>query len=99
MRVALERFDGSRLIKDMRQVGEDSTVILAPRRSLLDIEEVHDWMRYDKTEETHEGLPLFRQSAESLELHIDGKMSTIVPMQRDGEKAIGEIRRGPVDER
>lgn len=91
MIVALERFDGTRLVKDMRQVGADSTVILAPRRSLLALDKVHDYMRYDKTEEVHEGLPLFRQSAESLELHVDGRATTICPMQRDAEKSIGRI--------
>lgn len=93
MRVALERFDGSRLVKDLSYVNEGSTVILAPRRSLWNTDAVHDYMRYDKTEEIHDGLPLFRQSAESLDIEINGKTVKVTPMQRDAERAIGEIRR------
>lgn len=81
MKLAAERFDGSRVIKEMPYVGEDSTVILVPRRNLL-TGEVEDYMRFDKTKETHEGLSLFRQSALSLVVKFDGvEETTIVPQQ------------------
>lgn len=67
MKAAFERFDGSRLTKDLPRVGDESTVILVPRRSSMLGFEIFDYMRFNKTEEIHEGLPLFRQSKEKLD--------------------------------
>lgn len=79
---------------DAHYVTEDSTVVLVPRRDLLADGEIVDWMRYDKTEEIHEGLPLFRQSGESCDVEINGELVTVVPMQRDGPRSAGEMGRG-----
>lgn len=91
MKVSIEKFDGSRIVKNMPNVGEESTMILVPRRSLLDIDEIYDWMRFDKTAEYHEGLPLFCQSDKPCEFKVNSQV--IIIASRDSEESIGEIKR------
>ncbi len=87
MRAAFERFDGTRLVKEMPYVGADATVILIPRRDAFSGEAM-DYMRFDKTTDTHEGAPLFKQSSEPLEVTLEAGMVKPTIVQADDKRSV-----------
>lgn len=82
MKLAAQRFDGSIVIKDLPYVTDTSDLVLVPRRNAF-TNEIVEFMRFDKTEQLHEGLPLFVQSDEALD-YEDNEQEThhIIPQQK-----------------
>ncbi len=66
MTAVFERFTGTRFVKTLPRVQEGCDLVLIPRRDLMLHGAIIDWMRFNRTDEVHEGLPIYLQSDEQI---------------------------------
>lgn len=64
-----ERFDGSRIVQEKETLTGNPNVVLIPRRDGTTWE-IIDYMRFDKTDESVDGNPLFKQSEEPIDITL-----------------------------
>lgn len=93
MRLIVQRFGGIRQTKDMRYISDNSVVVLIPRRDFWS-EEVIDYMRFDKTDEIQDGLPVFVQSAQEIEAEVNGKMVKYPVMHPEAQPSSAQRENG-----